>query len=131
MRKIFLILFFIFFQNLAPGWATPPSKIELSYDKDKKNLHVEVKHVTFENREHRIRKIEVSVNKAAMDAFYFGAQNNNSMQTLDIPLDLKVGDEIKVKAICSYAGFKEEALVIADPKEESTKETPKEKPNQK
>ena len=123
MRKILLTAGLFIFCVVNAAWATPPSSIDLSYDPENKNLHIEIAHASHDPRAHHIRKVEVTRNDDKPIDLYFATQTTPAMLTTDVPLEAKEGDTIRVVAICSEAGRKEETLVI--PKEEKT--SPEEK----
>ncbi len=110
-RKNFLIMLFIL-EFSGAAWAVPPSKIELSYDPEKKNLHIEVDHVTRKNRKHYIRYINVYQNDAEVKSFHYVVQEQSSSVAEDLFLEANKADVVRVKAQCTESGPKEEALVI-------------------
>ena len=94
------------------GEANSPTKIQLTYDKEKKLLHVVVKHVAHNMRKHYIRKINVSRNDEVPVPYHFAKQTSADELIADVPLEAVANDVIKVKAICSEAGNAEESLVL-------------------
>ncbi len=92
--------------------ATPPSEIQLQYDRDRKVLAIQVAHVTRDLTEHFIRKILVYKNEEAPLSYFFTRQPSADELKTEVHLELKAGDTARVKAVCSKAGFKEETLLI-------------------
>ena len=117
-RHLIIFSIFILFFLVPIGWARPPSEIKLDYDKDKKILHIDVMHVSSDLPDHRIRKMVVYKNELALRTFYYANQRATGILQ-DVDLDLQPGDTVKVLAICSEAGQKEETMTI--PKEEAEK----------
>ena len=97
---------------VSSAWAHPPYKMELNYDQEKKNLHIEITHITHDPREHHIRKVLITQNDNEPVIRYFATQTTPSTLILDIPWEAKQNDVIRVKAICSEGGQKEETLVV-------------------
>ncbi len=124
MKKMrnFLALIFLLYSPLA--WATSPSSIELTYDPQKKNLHIEIAHVAHDPREHHIRKVQVFLNEGTPIDLYFPTQTSPSQLIVDVPLSAQEEDQIRVLAICNEAGRKEETLVVPAPEEESATSRP-------
>ena len=104
----------LFFNMAWQAQAVPPSAIELSYDEDKKTLHVAVKHVSKNTHKDYIRKLNVYQNDKGPTSYYFPAQTSATELITDIPLDVNPKDVIRVEAVCSNAGRGEQTLVIAE-----------------
>lgn len=96
----------------ANSWATPPSEITLDYDFKTKNLHCEMNHPTRNVRKHYIRTIYVYLNDQEVDKQILNHQESASKALLDVPIDAKSGDVIRLKAICNDAGSKEVSFTI-------------------
>ena len=112
-KKFFFIILMV--TLVSPGsrlWATAPQSIEIVYDEPKKMVHLTVSHPTRDLQEHRIRKIQVSLKDHPPQNYFFSAQQKATAQVLDVPALLNSGDTVKVKAICSKAGFKEQTYTI-------------------
>ena len=115
----FLLWLSCFLTSLS--WATPPSEIKLEYDQDKKILHMELKHVSSNPRKHYLRRVFIYKNDDDAIERDYTTQTNAQGLIEDVAIDLKGGDKVRVLAVCSKAGRKEETLVIpeADEKSES------------
>jgi hypothetical protein len=93
-------------------WANTPSAIEMDYLKDEQILHVVIKHISLDTRNDYLRRVLISKNGEEVKKFSFSSQKNTYEQVLDVPLELKAGDVIKVLAVCTESGPKEETLTI-------------------
>ena len=119
MKKILLIIGILLFGFINSVGATPPSSIELTYELDKKNLHIQIAHAAHDPHKHHIRKVEVSLNDEKPIDLYFATQTTPAFLMIDLTLEAKAGDTIRVLAICNEAGRREETLII--PKEDKPK----------
>ena len=108
-----MALFFLVFPNNL--WAHPPSDMKLEYDQNQKNLHVEITHTAHDPREHHIRKILITHNDKEPLVRYFATQTRPSELIVDVPLEAKAQDKIRVMAICNEGGQKEETLIVPPP----------------
>ena len=93
-------------------WATPPKEIQLEYDQEKKVLHMDLKHVSSNPRKHYLRRVFIYKNSEEAIVRYYTKQTTPQGLTDDIAIDLSPGDKVRVLAVCSDAGRKEETLVI-------------------
>lgn len=116
MKKIFCLLGILSLLAMSTAWATPPSLIELDYDTEAESLMITVHHKTYDLIEHRIRRLIVYVNDKEIEAFQYIKQPSAEELTQQLSLKVEPGDVIRVKAICSKAGYKEETLVISKKK---------------
>ena len=96
----------------AGALAHPPSEITLNYDAQKKNLHIEMRHVTKNPRKHFIRKLSVSKNGTEIDSRSYVQQTTAAMLIADVPLEAVPGDVLRAEAVCNTAGRNETTLVI-------------------
>jgi len=112
MKRLTCLIIFILFVFIGSAAANPPKEIKLTYDKSKKVLTVEIKHNTRDLTEHYIRKISVYKNTEEPNHFSFVSQPAATGLTKEISVDLVPGDVVRVKAVCSEAGFKEETLIV-------------------
>ncbi len=111
--KIFFSSLTIVFLLLgrSPAFAHPPSKIELSYNKETQILSIKVLHVSQRDHKTYIRRIIVSRNNEEVAKDVFPAQAAWGLEH-EVKVETKSGDVLVVKAICSDAGSKEESLTI-------------------
>ncbi len=111
MKKFFLaVVFLLMIVSLAS--ATPPRDLQLQYDPVAQILQISMKHPTVELREHYIRTINVAVNQQEPKVYRFGFQRSSSEVITTVSLELKAGDTVSVKAICSQGGSAEAELLI-------------------
>ncbi|MBF0385168.1 MAG: hypothetical protein HQL27_04785 [Candidatus Omnitrophica bacterium] len=115
MKRIVAVLIIILFLSAAFSYAHPPKDMKLVYDKATGVLRVEMKHVTTDIIDHRIREIQVSKSGAETQKIKFPKQTSPQGVSEDIPFTAAAGDTIKVKAICNQAGSLEGEVAI--PKE--------------
>ncbi len=108
--QIFFLVCFLCFSTAVQ--ATPPSKIDLSYDENTKKLHIDITHPSSHLRKHHIRKITILKNDKQVQSINLTNQTNGNSVIDDIFIEAVKGDIIKVKAKCSDAGPKEESLII-------------------
>ena len=122
LKISFCLLFFQWVGIMTPAviFATPPSKIILEYDQEKKILHMEFKHVSSNPRKHYLRRVFVYKNDVEAIKRDYTTQTNPQELIEDVSIELKPGDVIRVLAICSKAGRKEETLIIPEAHEESS-----------
>ena len=109
--KIFFIsiIFLLFYFNYS--FATAPKQINLSYDKQKELLIIDIDHISHNVRKHYIRKIEIYKNNELIKEFFPPAQKPTGL-SISTPLIAKEKDEIMVKAICKEAGSARQMLII-------------------
>ena len=106
--------------------ATPPTQIDLTYDLDKGNLHVEAKHPTDNLNKHYLRRLVVYKNNDQEQEFSYIRQTSPSKLVQDVPIIAKPGDVLAVEAFCKEGGSKREELIVSDPVPAAPK--PNEKP---
>jgi len=112
VRKTLCLLVTIFFIWVNQGLAQPPAQIDFEYDSQTKMLKVKIAHISINVRRHYIRRLIVTKNSENPQDFYYTNQPQAEGMTVDVPLVAKTGDTIKVKAICSQAGYKEETYLV-------------------
>lgn len=109
-RNIFLFLLVVGLL-VQTVWAHPP-ETNLSYDAKAKMLHIEIKHVSSNLNNHRIREVEILKNDKTINHLYFARQPTPTGLTQDVPLEAVKGDRIRVRVISAKTGPKEETLTI-------------------
>ena len=109
-RKIYFALVFFFCLSVS-ALAHPPSQILLTYDKDTKMLHIDIKHVSDSLRKHHIRIVVVYKNDEEVKSFSYVTQKPPGLEE-DVLLDVVSGDTIRVKVTDTEAGPREETMVI-------------------
>ena len=112
MKKFRLLSMILGFVFISPSlYAHPPSEMKLNYDAKQKLLHIEIKHLSYNPREHHIRRLMIVKNDEQPLISYFSSQKPDGLSQ-DVTIDAKKGDIIYVKAYCSDSGTKEETLAI-------------------
>jgi len=110
MKKIF-ILFFLLALSVS-ALAIPPSDILIEYDADTKILHMEVKHISTNIRDHYIRRLIVYKNDIEVSKFTYAKQTSATALTQDLAVEAVPGDVIRVKAICNESGPEEKTFIV-------------------
>ncbi len=108
------------FAGVSLVFAHPPKDMQLSYDKEKGILHIEMSHVTNNVLKHNIRQIEVIKNAEEPILLHYVKQTTPQKQIEDVEIKAVVGDVISVDAVCSVAGSEKQSITIEEekPKEE-------------
>ena len=92
--------------------ARPPTEINLSYDLEKKNLHVEARHVTKNPRKHFIRQIVfIGTMWKQRNVSMFSRQAHRCSARMPL-WKRSPGDVLRVEAVCNEVGRKEATFVI-------------------
>lgn len=113
MRRVLLtIIFFIGLLWGIPVFAHQPAKMDLKYDEKTNMLKIDLTHVTQHTRTHYIRRVMVFKNEEKVEEFFYSAQKNPQGLSLEVRVEAKSGDQLRVKAICKEAGFKEEKYLL-------------------
>jgi hypothetical protein len=94
------------------AWGHPPSAMDLTYNGSEKKLHVEVKHVSTNKRDHVVYKLVAFKNDVEVNTSKYLKQTSATMLISDIPLDAVPGDVLRVKAFCNDAGSREQTLIV-------------------
>ncbi len=113
-RKIFLAMCGF----LVLGWpalATPPSALTITYDADKKNVHVSATHPSGRLERHYLRRVVLYINDKEKDSMYFPRQKLAWGMEEDIALEAKPGDKISVEVFCSQGGSAVAETVVPTP----------------
>lgn len=110
MKKVFILLFLLALGIQA--FAIPPSDILVEYNAEGKNLHVEVKHISTNIRDHYIRRLVIYKNDIELKKFTYARQTSAAALIQDLSIDAIPGDVIRVKAICNESGPEEKTFVV-------------------
>ena len=102
---VYLAILLFFTHSVV--WATPPTDVKITYDKVNLKVHIEVEHISSNTKTHRIRHMIVFKNDKEVKEFNYAIQSTPQGFSEDLSIELKPGDVIKVKAVCSKNGFKE------------------------
>lgn len=121
IKKIVLMILFIM-MGLAHVEATPPTNVTLTYDVEKKMLHVSAKHATESLDRHYLRRVVIYKNDQEVDAVNLTRQKMPSGIEEDIALEAQQGDRIAVSIYCKKGGEgKGEMTVTVVPMDAETK----------
>jgi hypothetical protein len=97
----------------ASAKAHPPSQIDPSYNVQTKIVSADIKHNVSDPQKHYINKVVVYLNKKVIAEKKYTNQVSMTDQLFEsLPLDLKAGDIIKIKATCNILGSKTVKLKI-------------------
>ncbi len=94
------------------AWGHPPTSVDLTFNSDEKKLHIEVKHVSQNKRDHVIDKLVVYKNDVEANTSKFLKQTSATKLISDISLEVVPGDVLRVKAHCNEAGSREQTLIV-------------------
>ena len=111
-RWIPALMIIVFWGMTGRALARPPTELNLSYDTEKKNLHIEARHVTSGSRKDFIRRVVVYKNNKEVEKRLYVKQTTASMLIEDVALEAGTGDVLRVEAVCNDVGRKETTLVI-------------------
>jgi len=89
-----------------PTDAHSPGALTLKYDAETRILYVTVSHGVSNPSKHYIEKVTITKNGAYYKAVEYTRQPDESPFTYEYIVDATTGDELKVKAECSYFGSK-------------------------
>jgi len=112
MRRIILLAGVMVLMAAFASQAHPPSDIELSYDHAEQVLLVKMKHISSDPQDHRIRQITVYLNGQEFQQHFFVQQTTAQGLEEELYVPAEEGDVIRIKAICSKAGFAEAELTV-------------------
>ena len=110
LGRFLLVWFFCVLMN-PNSFATPPAEIRLEYDVEQKVLKVDIDHISHNPHKHFIRKIEIYKNDEEPIIKRFAAQKSEGI-SVEVALEAKEQDKIRVKAVCNQAGTLEGTLII-------------------
>lgn len=101
---------------IAPNtsYAHPPSKVDVSYDKDTRTAKATIMHSVADPSKHFIKEVDVIVKGKKVTAIEFTKQDTNTTQAAEyvVEEDLKPGDVIEMIAFCSIAGSRSGKVVV-------------------
>jgi len=112
MGKIILSFFCLFVLAVGSSFATPPTSIDLTYDRAKASLHVAAAHPSFNLEKSYVRLMNVFVNGTQVRTLNYFKQNDYDQFTDDVPLTAQIGDVIKVELFCSLGGDMSKELTV-------------------
>lgn len=92
--------------------AHRPGSVALDYIIDTKVLSVKIAHSVSNPAKHYVDKIKIEVNGELIKTFEYTSQPDNATFTYQYSIEAKEGDELKVRAECSYFGSRTEKLIV-------------------
>ena len=113
MKKAYIFILALCISSTA--FAHPPKKINVSYNKDIKELDVEIKHPVYDPKTHYTKRVVISKNGKEIISDNFEEQENKSGHKLKYVIrNLEKGDRITVKALCNVYGNTEESIIVKE-----------------
>jgi len=111
MKKLIILL--ILALSFSISFANPPSKVDLSLNKEKTNLNIISTHHVSNPKKHFIYKVEIRVNDKLVETLNNKEQTNANEEINDYPIsNLKKGDVIKVTSYCNMFGNKSVKMTV-------------------
>lgn len=121
MLKTFLTIFLSFLFTCSV-YAHPPAEIELKFDVSASAIDVTIMHKSDDSNDHHIRKIVVYKNGQEYIVERNHQQVNPTRFLLNIPVNVKEGDELQVKAYCSEGGSRSASIIVKNEKDSQESE---------
>jgi len=114
--KQVLVIFIVCLMTCAVCSTTAnahrPGSVILDYNIDTKVLSVTITHSVSNPAKHYVDKIKIALNGELIKTFEYTSQPDNSTFTYQYSIEAKDGDELKVKADCSYFGSRTVKLIV-------------------
>ncbi|MCX5697442.1 MAG: hypothetical protein NTU54_05700 [Candidatus Omnitrophica bacterium] len=113
MKKIALLLTFIFLAVSTIAYAHPPRDIKITFDPGTKMLQAVIYHDVANPANHYIKKVDVSLNGKGIIEHTLSRQDNFNTQTVTylIP-DAKDGDVLAVEGYCNISGVLQKQITV-------------------
>lgn len=117
-RCLVTLFLFVSFLLLLPlsAQAHPPGTVTLQYDRDAKVLTVTITHSVSDETTHYIESVTIARNGAPIKTFEYKSQPDKKTFTYEYLIEAQKGDELKVRAGCSYFGSKTNTLMVGESK---------------
>ncbi len=109
MKKL-LFLSAIAISTLFYAKADPAKKVNLTYQDGK--LKIEVIHKVKDPQKHYIDQIIINIDGKDVKTITQNHQNSKDSELLEIPIDLKKGNKVKVITRCNEFGIKKGEMSI-------------------
>lgn len=109
-----LSIFAAFLLLTSPAWARPPSKITAQYDQSKGVLMLDIYHLSRDNLNEYIKRVEVRKNGAEPVVKRPRQQINPNVQYVDVSLKADEGDVLTITAVSSLGGELTQELEITE-----------------
>jgi hypothetical protein len=111
MKKAIAILCFVLMGFALV--ASPPKKVNLTYNKDTNELSIQALHKTKDVNKHYIKALKISVNGTEREIVELDKQSNAVETLYNYKIgELKSGDVVRVVAVCNKPGSKSAELKI-------------------
>ena len=94
--------------------AHAPSSVDLSYDEATDELSVTVTHTGVDGTTHRISEIQIYKNDVLQTSETYSSQTTTSTHSDTFTIAADPGDVLRVVAICSIAGEREDTLTVGE-----------------
>ena len=114
-KLIAAVIFIAILVGESSAWATPPSRMDLTYDAKLGILHVEAHHPSDNLSTHYLRRLVVYQNGAQVKEMFYFKQNAPVKFTEDIPITAKEGDILAVEVFCIKGGSKRVEMTVTAP----------------
>jgi len=92
--------------------AHRPGSVTLDYDVDTKVLNVTISHSVSNPSKHYVDKVKIALNGELIKTFEYTSQPDDATFTYQYSIEATKGDELKVKAECSYFGSRTVKLIV-------------------
>jgi len=120
MKKTAILTILLTVSFLSICYAHPPRLVELQYSADSLELVINVEHLTQKPRKHYIRRLFVYVNGDLVDIIrHINQKHVKGFEDTILLENIEPGDVIKVKAICSKAGYLSGELIVKDEEDDT------------
>lgn len=96
--------------------AHSPSTVTLQYSPDSKILTVTIIHSVSDPTKHYVESVKIAQNGELIKTFEYTSQPDKSTFSYEYLIEAKEGDELKVRAGCSYFGSKTAKLIVGGSK---------------
>ena len=96
----------------ATANAHRPGNVTLGYTIDTKVLSVTISHSVSNPAKHYVDKVTIALNGKLIKTFEYTSQPDNATFAYQYTIEAAEGDELKVRAECSYFGSRTEKLIV-------------------
>jgi desulfoferrodoxin (superoxide reductase-like protein) len=111
--RITIFVFIALLIAAQPVFAHPPTKIEISFDRQTRIVTATITHPVENPATHYIGKVDVALNGAEIIEQQISRQDNADTQSVSYRVaDANPGDTISVEGYCNISGEKEEAIKV-------------------
>jgi hypothetical protein len=111
MKKTIAILGFVLMGSALV--ASPPKKVNLTYNKTAKELTIQAIHKTKDVNKHYIKTLKISVNGTEREVVVLKNQSSLTEALYVYKMaTVKTGDVVKVVAVCNKPGSKSAEITV-------------------